>query len=73
MLEDNSKYHQLLEQARGSAKHWIPKLCQALREENSVMSDEDIRARVTQDCLSIWQKTTINNALPEELKNKERS
>jgi hypothetical protein len=73
MLEDNSKYYQLLEQARGSAKHWIPKPCQALKEENSAMSDEDIRARVTQDCLSIWQKTTINNALPEELKNKERS
>jgi hypothetical protein len=73
MLEDYSKYHQLLEQARGSAKHWIPKLCQALREENSVMSEEDIRTRVTRDCLSIWQITTINNALPEEFKNKERS
>ena len=73
MLEDYSKYHQLLEQARGSAKRWIPKLCQALREENSVMSEEDIRTRVTRDCLSIWQITTINNALPEEFKNKERS
>jgi hypothetical protein len=31
------------------------------------------RARVTRDCLSIWQRTTINNALPEEFKNKERS
>jgi hypothetical protein len=73
MLGDYSKYDQILEQARGSAKHWIPKLCQALREENSEMSNEDIRERVTRDCLSIWQRTTINNTLPEEFKNKERS
>lgn len=37
------------------------------------MSNEDIRERVTRDCLSIWQRTTINNALPEVFKNKERS
>jgi hypothetical protein len=73
MSGDYSKYHQLLEQARGSAKHWIPKLCQALREANSVISNEDIRKRVTRDCLSTWLRTTINNALPKEFKNKERS
>jgi hypothetical protein len=73
MSGDYSKYHQLLEQARGSAKHWIPKLCQALREANSVISNEDIRKRVTRDCLSEWQRPTINNALPKEFKNKERS
>lgn len=73
MSGDYSKYDQLLERARGSAKYWIPKLCQALREESSEMSDEDIRERVTQDCLPIWQRGTINNALPEEYKNKERS
>lgn len=70
---DYSKYDQLLEHARGSAKYWIPKLCQALREENSEMSNDDIRERVKQDCLPIWQRGTINNALPEEYKNKERS
>jgi hypothetical protein len=73
MSEEYSKYNRLLELARGSAKRWIPKLCQALREANFVMSNEDIRARVTRDCLSIWQRPTINNALPKELKNKERS
>jgi hypothetical protein len=73
MSGDYSKYDQLLEQARGSAKHWIPKLCQALREANSVISNEDIRKRVTQDCLSTWLRPTINNALPKEFKNKERS
>ena len=72
-MTDNSKYDQFLEQARGSAKYWIPKLCEALRKENSEMSNEDIRERVTQDCLPTWQRGTINNALPEEYKNKERS
>jgi hypothetical protein len=33
-----SKYDQLLAQARGSAKYWIPKLCEALRRESSEMS-----------------------------------
>jgi hypothetical protein len=73
MSGDYSKYDQLLEQARGSAKHLIPKLCQALREANSLISNEDIRERVTRDCLSTWVRTTINNALPKEYKNKERS
>jgi hypothetical protein len=73
MSGDYSKYDQLLEQARGSAKHWIPKLCQAFREANSVISNEDIRKRVTRDCLSTWLRTTINNSLPKEFKNKERS
>jgi hypothetical protein len=72
-MKEYSRYDQILEQARGSAKYWIPKLCQALREENSELSDEDIRERVTQDCISVWQRATINNALPQEYKNKERS
>jgi hypothetical protein len=63
-----SKYDQLLEQARGSAKYWVPKLCEALRRENSEMSNDDIRERVTQDCLPIWQKSTIRDALTDEYK-----
>jgi hypothetical protein len=68
-----STYDQLLEQARGTAKCWIPKLCEALRRENSEMSNDDIRERVTQDCLPIWQKSTIRDAFPAEYKQKEKA
>jgi hypothetical protein len=68
-----STYDQLLEQARGTAKYWIPKLCEALRRESSEMSNDDIRDRVTQDCLPIWQKSTIRNALPNEYKHTEKA
>jgi hypothetical protein len=67
------KYDQLLEQARGTAKYWIPKLCEALRRESSEMSNDDIRERVTHDCLPIWQKGTIRNALPNEYKHTEKA
>jgi hypothetical protein len=68
-----SKYDQLLEQARGSAKYWVPKLCEALRREKSEMSNDDIRERVTQDCLPIWHKCTIRDALTDEYKQKEKA
>jgi hypothetical protein len=68
-----SKYDQLLEQARGSVKYWVPKLCEALRRENSEMSNDDIRERVKKDCIGTWQRDTITDALPEEYKDKLRS
>jgi|SRR5215207_5165678 len=68
-----SKYDDLLKQARGSAKYWIPQLCHALKEENSNLSNEDIRDRVMKDCISTWQKDTIRDALPDEYKDKLRS
>jgi hypothetical protein len=67
------EYDQLLERARGTAKYWIPKLCEALRRENSEMSNDDIRERVTHDCLPIWQKSTIRDALPDEYKHAEKA
>jgi len=67
-----SKYDTLLKQARGSVKYWIPQLCQALKKENSTLSNEDIRDRVVKDCISIWQKDTIRNALPDEYKDKQK-
>lgn len=67
-----SKYDTLLKQARGSAIYWIPQLCLALKEENSNISNDDIRDRVMKDCISIWQKDTIRKALPDEYKDKQK-
>jgi hypothetical protein len=71
-VNQESRYDSLLKQARGSAKYWIPQLCQALKEENSNLSNEDIRDRVVKDCISIWQKDTIRDALPDEYKDKQK-
>jgi hypothetical protein len=67
-----SQYDNLLKQARGSAKYWIPQLCLALKEENSNnLSNEDIRDRVMKDCIFIWQKEDIiRDALPDAIKEK---
>jgi hypothetical protein len=72
-MNQDSTYDNLLNQARGSAKYWIPQLCQALKEENSNnLPNEDIRdRRVKKDCTSIWQKEdTIRDALPDTRKEK---
>jgi hypothetical protein len=68
-----SNYNRLLEQAReagaSTARTWIPKLCQALREEDKNLSNEDIRDRVEKDCAYIWSKSTIRTYIPGEFKD----
>ena len=74
-----SNYDELLEEARAkaeafrsSAKEYIPKMYQALRNENPNISPEDARDRIEKDCVGIWSKSTILHALPDEAKNKEK-
>jgi hypothetical protein len=67
---DKLSYDELLRFARGIARVLIPKLCAALKRENPHYSNYDIREIVTKDCISIWQKTTIVDALPDEYKDK---
>jgi hypothetical protein len=67
---DNLSYDEILNMARGSSKRWIPRLCAALKRENPNYSNYDIREIVMKDCVSIWQKDTIRDALPEEYKDK---
>jgi hypothetical protein len=70
---DRLSYDELLRFARGSAKAMIPKMCAALKRENPHYSNYDIREIVTKDCISIWQKTTIVDALPDEYKDKAKA
>src|ERR671912_1549127 len=67
---DKLSYDELLRFARGSAKVMIPRMCAALKRENPHYSNYDIREIVTKDCIEIWQKATIRNALPDEYKDK---
>jgi len=74
-----SNYDDLLEEARtkaeafrSSAKEYIPKMYKALRNENPNISPEDARDRIEKDCVGIWVKRTILDALPDEAKNQEK-
>ena len=69
-------YDELLEQARqradafrSTAKEFIPKMYKALRDEDPNTSPGDARDRIEKDCIEIWSKRTIIEALPDEAKD----
>ena len=70
------KYDALLEEVkknaekfRSTAKEYIPKMYWALRNEYSNVTPEDARDRIEKDCVGIWSKRTLLDALPEEAKD----
>lgn len=74
-----SEYDDILEKARKSAeqfrstaKEFIPKMYKALRNEKPNISPEDARDRIDKDCVEIWSRRTILDALPDEAKNQEK-
>ena len=52
-----------------TAKEYIPKMYLALRDENPNFTPEDARDRIEKDCVNIWSKRTILDALPDEAKD----
>jgi hypothetical protein len=73
-----TEYDKLLEDARAkaeafksTAKEYIPKMYRALNE-NPNLKPEDARDRIEKDCISIWSKRTILDALPDEAKDLEK-
>ena len=73
------KYDDLLEEAKSkaaayisTAKAYIPMMYNALIKENQNISPEDARDRIEKDCVGIWSKRTILDALPDEAKNREK-
>ncbi len=74
-----SEYDDILENARqaaerfkSTAKEFIPKMYKALHNENPNISPDDARDRIEKDCVGIWSRRTILDALPNEAKNKEK-
>jgi hypothetical protein len=57
---------------RSVARESIPRMFQALRDENPEMTAEDVRDRIERDCRCIWSNRTILEALPDEAKNPEK-
>ena len=72
-----SKYNDLLKEIRtraegffrSTANEYIPKMYLALRNENQNLTPEDARDRIEKDCVNIWSKRTILDALPDEVKD----
>jgi hypothetical protein len=57
---------------RSTAKEYIPKMYYALRREDHNISPEDARDRIEKDCIGIWSKRTILDAIPDEAKNQKK-
>jgi hypothetical protein len=71
-----TKYDELLKEAKAkaeafvsTAREYIPKMYDALRNEDSNLTPEDARDRIQKDCIGIWSKRTILDALPDEAKD----
>ena len=71
-----SKYDNLLKEAKAkaeafalTAREYIPKMYNALREEDPHMSPDDAGDRIRKDCVGIWSRRTILDALPSEAKD----
>ena len=75
-----TEYDKLLNEARAkteafsklTAKEYIPKMYCALRNESRTLTPEDARDRIEKDCVNIWSKRTILDALPDEAKDSEK-
>ena len=74
-----SDYDNLLNLARtkakafqSTAKEFIPNMYGALLKENQNISPIDARDRIQKDCVDIWSRRTILDALPDEAKDKEK-
>ncbi len=69
-------YGEYLSQLKAStqaAYEYIPKMCHALREEDSYLANTDIRDRVTKDCLEAGlAKSTITHNIPKEFKDPDK-
>jgi len=71
-----SKYDDLLNEAKVNAeafaltaREYVPKMYHALREEDPNMSPDDARDRIQKDCVGIWSRRTVLDALPSEAKD----
>lgn len=75
--ESATSYDDLLKEVRtrvadfqkSTAREYIPRMYTELRNENFGMTPEDARDRIEKDCVGIWLKRTILDALPDETKD----
>lgn len=54
------------------AREYIPRLCYALKEEDSNLSNEDIKERIKKDLVDVWSLRTVYENIPEEFKDEQK-
>lgn len=66
---------ELEEVLKYTAEEWIPKFCDALRDENPTISISEIKARILKDSLvsKIWAQGTIKNNWSDWMIDKQKS
>lgn len=75
-----TEYDDLLQEVKtreeaylATARVFIPKMYNALRDEDPNITSQDARDRIKKDCLGIiWEKRTILDALPDGAENPEK-
>jgi hypothetical protein len=73
-------YEELIKEVRSkydafglmTAKKYVPKLWEALKNENPSLSREELRERLERDCLEFWSERRILETLPDEAKHPEK-
>lgn len=71
-----TEYDELLKEARAkteaffksTAKEYIPKMYQALRDENRNLTPKDARDRIEKDCFDIWSKRTACSSMLDHIR-----
>jgi hypothetical protein len=57
---------------RATARDYVPRMYAALRSEDSNLSPLDAKDRIQKDCINIWSRRTILDALPDETKDSKK-
>lgn len=55
-----------------TAKKYVPKLWETLKNENPDLSREELRDRLEKDCIEFWSQRRILEALPDEAKDQKK-
>jgi len=70
LLEEvRTKMLDLRQTIQTTAIDFIPRMYQALRQEDKTLTPKEARQRIEKDCPYFWSKRTILYALPDEAKN----
>ena len=75
-----STYEELLEESRfkiqsfldSTANEYVPNMFWALHNDNPDLEPEDVKDRIEKDCVGIWSKCTLSDALPDEVKDSKK-
>ena len=69
LKEARSKIADLKKPIVATSKEYVPKMYEAIQNEDPNLKPIEVRKRIEDDCKDLWSKRTILDALPDEAKN----